>query len=146
MLGVAYERSAHESFEKSEFIFGKGLDEKELVKHRKFIERLGKMALSTGLKVISFDYRLSPEHAYPEALDDGMALWEYLTETYDPDHIIIAGDSAGGNLALCLTQKLKSTERKLPKGLVLFSPWTDMTCSWRPYLKGIPGLSGSAAH
>ena len=176
---------------KVNFIFGKGLDEKELIKHRKFIERLGqlaapkddliveafsvgdincksvtpelahnpeyvilyahgggyncgglnysrilagKMALSTGFKVITFDYRLSPENTYPAALDDCMAMWEYLvTDKYAPDHIIVAGDSAGGNLALCLTQKLKEKELPLPKGLLLFSPWTDMTCSSHSY-------------
>lgn len=62
MLGVAYERSAHESFEKSEFIFGKGLDEKELVKHRKFIERLGQLAAPKDDLIVealsSFSYLL----------------------------------------------------------------------------------------
>ena len=94
----------------------------------------GKMALFTGLKVVTFDYRLAPEHPYPAALDDCITLWDHLTgEGYDPDHIIVAGDSAGGNLALCLVQKLKALDRALPKGLLLFSPWTDMTCSNHSY-------------
>ena len=88
----------------------------------------GKMAMATGLTTYSFAYRLAPEFPYPAALEDGMTVWEYLTgNRYEADHILIAGDSAGGNLALCLVQKLISENRPLPKELFLFSPWTDMT-------------------
>ena len=88
----------------------------------------GKMAMATGFTVFSFAYRLAPEHTYPAALDDGLAVWEYLTvNKYTADQILIAGDSAGGNLALCLVQKLISQKRDLPKEILLFSPWTDMT-------------------
>lgn len=87
-----------------------------------------KMALATGFTTYSFAYRLAPEHPYPAALEDGEAVWEYLTkDKYLPEKLILAGDSAGGNLALCLTQKLKVQNRALPQSLILFSPWTDMT-------------------
>lgn len=87
-----------------------------------------KFALATGFTTYSINYRLAPEHPYPAALNDCMAVWDHLVEkTYAPDHIFIAGDSAGGNLALCLTQKLLSENRPVPRGLLLFSPWTDMT-------------------
>ncbi len=87
-----------------------------------------KLALSTGFTTFSFNYRLAPEHPYPAALDDAIAIWDYLTASnYSPDRILIAGDSAGGNLALCITQRLLAEGRALPKGLLLFSPWTDMT-------------------
>ncbi|MBR4343700.1 MAG: alpha/beta hydrolase [Lachnospiraceae bacterium] len=88
----------------------------------------GKMAIATGFSAYSFAYRLAPEHPYPAALDDGMAVWEYLVENkYEADHIILAGDSAGGNLALCMVQKLISENKPHPKELLLFSPWTDMS-------------------
>jgi len=52
---------------------------------------------------------------------------------YGARDVIIAGDSAGGNLALALVLKLKEEERILPRGLVLMSPWTDLTASGKTY-------------
>ena len=89
-----------------------------------------KLAMSTSMDVLAFDYRLAPEHPYPAALEDGMKAWNYLMLLgYGARDIIIAGDSAGGNLALALVLKLKEERRLLPRGLVLLSPWTDLTCS-----------------
>ena len=95
-----------------------------------------KMAAATGFTVYSFAYRLAPEHQYPAALEDGIAVWKYLTENlFSADHILLAGDSAGGNLALCLVQKLISENNPVPKELLLFSPWTDMTGTAESYKK-----------
>ncbi len=93
-----------------------------------------KLSIATGFSTYSFAYRLAPEHPYPEALEDAMSMWEYLTGSVtDASHILLAGDSAGGNLVLCLTQKLKEEKRPLPKGILLFSPWTDMTGTAHSY-------------
>ena len=87
-----------------------------------------KMAVATGFTTFSFEYRLAPEHPYPAQLTDAMSVWDYLTaERYRPDHILLAGDSAGGNMALCMVQKMKTESRELPGNILLFSPWTDMT-------------------
>ena len=87
-----------------------------------------KLAENTNLKVLAFDYRLAPEFPYPCALEDALTVWNYLLSLgYSGDKIIIAGDSAGGNLTLSLTLKLKELGNELPRGLVLFSPWTDLT-------------------
>ena len=87
-----------------------------------------KLAASTSMDVLCFDYRLSPEHPYPAALTDALAAWDYLMLLgYGAREVIVAGDSAGGNLALSLVLKLKEQKRLLPKGLVLLSPWTDLT-------------------
>lgn len=89
-----------------------------------------KLALATSMEVLVFDYRLAPEHPYPAALEDAMKIWNHLMLLgYGANDVIIAGDSAGGNMALELVLKLKEEKRMLPKGLVLFSPWTDLTCS-----------------
>ncbi len=89
-----------------------------------------KLALRTSMEVMSFDYRLAPENPYPAALEDCLKAWDYLMlQGYGARDIVIAGDSAGGNMALALVHKLKEEKRMLPRGLVLFSPWTDMTCS-----------------
>ncbi len=95
----------------------------------------GKLAMSTSMDVLSFDYRLAPEHPYPAAAQDAMRVWNYLMLLgYGARDIILAGDSAGGNLALSLTLKLKEEDRLLPRGLVLMSPWTDLTSSGRSHV------------
>lgn len=89
-----------------------------------------KLAESTSMDVLCFDYRLSPENPYPAATEDAMKAWDYLMLLgYGARDVIVAGDSAGGNLALSLVLKLKQQERLLPRGLVLLSPWTDLTSS-----------------
>ena len=93
-----------------------------------------KLASSTSMDVLCFEYRLAPEHPYPAALEDAMRAWNYLMLLgYGARDIIVAGDSAGGNLALALVHKLKQEERLLPRGLVLMSPWTDLTASGRTH-------------
>ncbi len=94
-----------------------------------------KLAASTSMDVLSFDYRLAPEHPYPAAMQDAMQVWDYLMLLgYGARDIILAGDSAGGNLALSLVLKLKSQGRLMPRGLVLMSPWTDLTASGKSHV------------
>ena len=93
-----------------------------------------KLAHVTGCEVLSFEYRLAPEHPYPAAVEDAVRAWDYLMYLgYGARDVVVAGDSAGGNLALVLTHRLKAAGRRLPTSLVLFSPWTDMTASGRSY-------------
>lgn len=93
-----------------------------------------RLAAGTSMDVLGFDYRLAPEHRYPAALEDAKKAWDYLMlQGYGARDVILAGDSAGGNLALALTLKLKEEGRMLPKGLVLLSPWTDLTASGKSY-------------
>ena len=89
-----------------------------------------KLADCTSMEVVSFDYRLAPEHPAPAALEDALKVWDHLMLMgYAARDVILTGDSAGGNLALTLTLKLKEQGRMLPRGLVLMSPWTDLTSS-----------------
>lgn len=93
-----------------------------------------KLAESTLMDVLCFDYRLAPEHPYPTAVEDALKAWDYLMKQgYSAENVIVTGDSAGGNLALVLTLCLREAGRQLPGGLVLFSPWTDMTASGESY-------------
>lgn len=95
-----------------------------------------KLAAATSMDVFSFDYRLAPEHPYPAPLEDAMKIWnELMLFGYGARDVILVGDSAGGNLALTLALKLKSEGRLLPRGIVLFSPWTDLTASGKSYQK-----------
>lgn len=94
-----------------------------------------KLAASTSMDVLSFDYRLAPEHPYPAALLDALKAWDYLMYLgYGARDVIVAGDSAGGNLALSLALTLKEQERIMPRGLILFSPWTDLTKSGKSHV------------
>lgn len=87
-----------------------------------------KLALSSSMELLSFNYRLAPESPSPAALEDVLKIWNHLMHLgYGAKQIIVAGDSAGGNLALALGLKLKEEGRMLPKGFVLFSPWTNLT-------------------
>ena len=94
-----------------------------------------KLAVSTSMDVLCFDYRLAPENPYPAATEDAMKVWNSLMLLgYGARDIIIAGDSAGGNLALSLMLKLKQEKRLLPRGAILMSPWTDLTASGKSHL------------
>jgi len=94
-----------------------------------------KLAESTSMDVLCFDYRLAPEAPYPAAAEDAMKAWNYLMLMgYGARDVILTGDSAGGNLALSLTLKLKQEGRLLPRGIVLMSPWTDLTSSGESFV------------
>ena len=86
------------------------------------------LALQCGQPVWVPDYRLAPEHAYPAALDDALACYQALLEQeLDGSEITVAGDSAGGGLALALALKLRDEGLPLPGKLVTLSPWTDLS-------------------
>jgi monoterpene epsilon-lactone hydrolase len=94
--------------------------------HRVLTSRL---AVDTGLPVLAPKYRLAPEHPFPAALDDALAAYLWLLDLGIPaSRIVVAGDSAGGHLAASLAAELCRTGRPAPAGIVLFSPWADLTC------------------
>jgi len=95
--------------------------------HRSITARL---ARQLGVTVFALDYRLAPEHPYPAALDDALAAWRWLLEQgYRADRIWLAGDSAGGGLALALMLAARQQQLPLPAACALFSPWTDLACT-----------------
>lgn len=88
------------------------------------------LARRTGLPVLVVDYRLGPEHPYPAAVDDALTAYEWLlAEGFEPDRIVVAGDSAGGGLTLATLLALRDRGRPLPALGVPISPWTDLTLS-----------------
>ncbi len=86
------------------------------------------MAKETGILCHSVDYRLAPENPYPAALDDAWQAYHQIIQANPNRRIILSGDSAGGGLALALAMKLRDEKGRLPDDLILFSPWTDLTC------------------
>ena len=93
-----------------------------------------RLASATDHIVVSVEYRLAPEHPYPAAVEDAMRAWDYLMyQGYGAENVMVAGDSAGGNLALVLCRRLKAAGRRMPRALLLMSPWTDMTMTGASY-------------
>jgi monoterpene epsilon-lactone hydrolase len=90
-------------------------------------EWVARLARATNMRALIIGYRLAPEHPYPAALDDATAayLW-LLQEGVEPSRVILAGDSAGGGLALSALVGLRDTGHPIPAGAVCISPWTDL--------------------
>jgi epsilon-lactone hydrolase len=95
--------------------------------HRGLMARL---ALAGRLRVLGPEYRLAPEHPFPAALEDALLAYRFLLHEGIPaEHIVIGGDSAGGGLTVATALSLRDAGEPLPAGLVLLSPWTDLTLS-----------------
>ena len=91
---------------------------------------VSEVARRTGAKAVTLDYRLAPEHPYPAAIDDARAAYEGLLEQgVDPSRIALAGESAGGGLALATLLALRAAGTPLPAGAFLMSPYVDLTLS-----------------
>ncbi len=109
------------------YIHGSGYNLCSTKTHRPLVTRIAK---ESRLTVFSTEYRLAPKHVFPAAADDvGRAYDWLLAQGWTPDQVIVAGDSAGGHLALDLAVELLRQDRELPAGLVMFSPLADPTCS-----------------
>jgi epsilon-lactone hydrolase len=84
------------------------------------------LAAAADTQVVIADYRLAPEHPFPAALHDAAAVFDALAA----DHVgplLVAGDSAGGGLAISLTVAASQSGGPLPDGLIVLSPWVDLT-------------------
>jgi acetyl esterase/lipase len=84
-------------------------------------------AATMRCKVVSIDYRNPPDHPFPAALDDCVAVYRALLKTYPAEKIAITGVSGGGNLAAAMTLKLRDLGMKMPSAVGLFSPEVDLT-------------------
>jgi monoterpene epsilon-lactone hydrolase len=92
--------------------------------HSRFTAHL---ASAVGCVALSVDYRLAPEHPFPAQLEDSVACYQWLLDQgIEPQHVAIAGDSAGGALTLSTLLKLRDDGVPIPAAGVALSPWSDM--------------------
>lgn len=97
---------------------------------------MGRLARLAEVEVAAPAYRLLQVQPFPAAFDDALAAWEHLRRARGAGEIVIAGDSAGGGLALALLAHLLARAER-PAGVVVFSPWTDL---------GLSGASLATGH
>jgi monoterpene epsilon-lactone hydrolase len=109
------------------FFHGGGYCSGSIVSHRRMVTEAGRAA---RMRTLALAYRLAPEHPYPAAHEDAMAAWRYLRALGVASHdIAVGGDSAGGNLTVCLINRLRAAGDAQPPCAWLASPWTDLTMS-----------------
>src|SRR6185312_2313135 len=85
------------------------------------------MAGSTHIKTIAIDYRMPPEHPFPAALEDAIAVWRDVIHTIPPADIAVFGHSAGAALALSFVQRARTLGLPLPGAIIAGSPWADLS-------------------
>jgi acetyl esterase/lipase len=112
------------------YFHGGGYTTGSLNTHRRFVALLSDR---TGARVLNVDYRLGPEHPFPAAVDDALDAYRWLISPdggcVDADHVVFAGDSAGGGLAAATLVALRDQPDPNPAGAALISPWTDLALS-----------------
>ena len=118
------------------YLHGGGYISSQPAHYLLFLLRLGEAVLKQGISVSIFalDYSLAPEHVFPAQLKETAAAYDYLVneEHVPPGKLIVAGDSAGGHLALSFMvdlangRSLSGTALPKPRGLVLMSPWLSL--------------------
>lgn len=113
------------------YLHGGGFQVGSLSTHQALMTEIAKCA---GCAVLGVDYRLAPEHRFPSQLDDALAAYDWLrAEGFAPDRIALAGDSAGGGLAVSLLLRLKDRGDRMPAAAAVMSPWTDMEATGASY-------------
>jgi monoterpene epsilon-lactone hydrolase len=110
------------------FLHGGGYQFGSLASDGELAARLGR---ASGMRVLFPEYRLAPEHPFPAAIDDVLAVWRWLrTERgISDDSLAVAGDSAGGGLAVALLVATRNDGGARPAAAVLMSPTVDLTSS-----------------
>lgn len=86
------------------------------------------------IATMTFSYRLAPQAPYPAQLEDALTAYRFLlSRGYTADRIALTGESAGGNLALALTARLRDRGEPLPAAIALMSPWVDLAQTGASY-------------
>jgi len=106
------------------YLHGGGYTIGSVRSHRHLVAYL---AGATGLRALSVDYRLAPEHPFPAAVDDATVAYRWLVASgVPPARIVVGGDSAGGGLTVATLVALRDAGDRLPAAAVCLSPWVDL--------------------
>lgn len=106
------------------YLHGGGFSAGSIVSHRAMVTETGRAAQA---RTLAIDYRRTPEHPFPAALDDALCAYRWLrTQGVAPERIAIGGDSAGGGLTLATMVALRDAGAPLPACGWCISPWVDM--------------------
>lgn len=89
----------------------------------------GRIAKAAAATVVVPTYRLAPEHPYPAAIDDGLAVYRELVDEIPPAQLSVGGDSAGGGMTVAVLQAAHAEGLPMPGCAFLMSPWLDLTGS-----------------
>jgi len=109
------------------FFHGGGYCSGSIKSHRRMVTEAGR---AMGMRTLAIDYRRAPEHPFPAQHEDALTAWRFLRrQAIAAEHIVVGGDSAGGNLSLSLINRLRAAKERLPGCAWLVSPWTDLTMS-----------------
>jgi len=110
------------------FLHGGGFEFGSVRSDGELAARLGR---ASGMRILFPEYRLAPEHHFPAAIDDVLAAWRWLRtdQGLSANSIAVAGDSAGGGLAVALLVAVRDADEALPAAAVLMSPTVDLTSS-----------------
>ena len=109
------------------FVHGGSFVAGSIVSHRTLA---GNAAIASKTRALLIDYRLAPEHPFPAGVEDTVAAYEWLlTQGLTPSQIVVAGDSAGGNLTLALLIHLRDRQQPMPAGAVCLCPAPDLSFS-----------------
>jgi epsilon-lactone hydrolase len=110
------------------FLHGGGFEFGSVRSDGELAARLGR---ASGMRVLFPEYRLAPEHHFPAAIDDVLAAWRWLRtdQGLSASSIAVAGDSAGGGLAVALLVAVRDAGEAVPAAAVLMSPTVDLTSS-----------------
>lgn len=128
--GVAVEWTATAEADPASVVFflhGGGYVSGSLKSHRHMVAQAGREARA---RTLALDYRLAPEHPFPAALEDAVAGYRYLlSRGIAPNRIAVAGDSAGGGLAVALVVSARDAGLPLPACIWCSSPWVDLAAT-----------------
>jgi monoterpene epsilon-lactone hydrolase len=114
------------------YLHGGGYQIGSLDSHHNVMARL---SIASGCSVLGLSYRLAPEHRFPAALDDALAVYRWVLGWLASARVAVCGDSAGGGLAVALMAAAREDGLSLPAAGALMSPWVDMLALGQSYVE-----------